>query len=131
MQETLQKSQEMDIKKTLKPMAKSIIALGEMQSVIFDSVEAIGSQPQKSASLLKSQHDRFYGASAADDVAEKANPGMQTLQKSMDKNRAIALASNIYDGRTMAKIQNRLNKSMDLEPEWIKEILKAAAKEDK
>ena len=131
MQETLQKSSEQDIKKMLRPMAKSITALGDIQSVIFDSIEAIGAQPQKSASLMKSNHDRFYGVSAADAETEKTNPGMETLQKSMDKNRAIALASNIYDGRTMAKIQNRLNKGMDLEPEWIKEILKAAAKEDK
>jgi hypothetical protein len=130
MQESLAKSQPQDVKSLLKPMAKSIMSLGEMQGVIFDSIEILGSQPQKSASLIKSQHERFHGANVEAEGV-KGNADMEKLEKSMDGNRALAIASHIFDGRTCAKIQGRLNKGLDLEPAWISAILKFAEKEDK
>jgi hypothetical protein len=131
MQESLAKSQQEDIKSHLRPMAKSIQALGEMVTAVFDSVEVIGSQPQKSASLLKSQHDRFYGSPEKKEGDKDSAADMEVLEKSMDMQKVLTISSQIFDPKTCAKIQGRLNKGIPLEPEWIAKILKNAAKEDK
>jgi hypothetical protein len=105
-------------------MVKSLIAMGDQNLTIASTVQAIAEAPVGSKSVIRTNGERF--AKSKDDVKDD-------LLKSMNVNqileKAVSLAkSGRFTSLDVAKIQNRINKGIPLNEEYVAAL---TAKEDK
>jgi len=97
-----------------KTLAKALLEVGNQQMLIANTVEAIGNQPVTSRSILKKSGDRFE---------DKGKSGEGALE--MDRNTVLDKSLKLVKegkltSRDISKIENRLNKGMELQPEYVK-----------
>ncbi len=106
-----------------KATAKMFAAYGELQKATAETVEKIGKQSVKSSSVLRKSGDRFETVNK-DDKSDLNMSRDEILTKAL-KLRELGKLST----RDVTKIENRLNKSIDLDADIVK-ILNTKIKED-
>lgn len=106
-----------------KASAKMFAAYGELQKATAETVEKIGQQPIKSSSVLRKSGDRYENTGDAEKSELKLSRD-EILTKALKLREQGKLSV-----RDVTKIENRLNKSMEL-PENIVKILNTTIKED-
>jgi len=98
--------------KAQKALGKALSDLGDQQINIAKSVEVIGGKPVPSRSVLRKSDDRFEDQKSETELNMTKD---QILVKALELRKAGKL-----EMREVTKIENRLNKHIELEPEHIK-----------
>lgn len=106
-----------------KATAKMFAAYGELQKATAETVEKIGNESVRSSSVLRKSGDRFKTVDGGD-KAELDMTKDQILTKALRLRELGKL-----EVRDVTKIENRLNKGIDL-PEDMVKILNKTIKED-
>lgn len=97
-------------------LAKSLLSIGEQNLVIASTVDAIANTPVGTRSIIRKSLDRFP------EKPEGENP--DSLLKSMNNDQILEKALSLVKSgkltsRDVAKIQTRLNKSIQLPAEYV------------